>query len=612
MPVIRYEDLKTKRNVTNMPIPTGTKNLGYYLDDAAEDLENPLAEQLRKLKKAYEDVEDPSILKDEESEKVKNALVFLSGLKEFLHKTDKNGVTNYQKICEVLDRRDDDKINKTSARDFSDLLKERDEYYETGLGIDLLNEKMEENTGNRKEEDEQEEPEVFVIDNEGLNSAEDKAPEEPEILVIDNEDQNSAEDKPPVEEIRTAAQHIEVIRDGAFPRKKHMERLNANEREAYFNSFAKILAARELANAKIGDRTNLDASSFAESKMRIRAAQIKDDPHFETFMQELKEHPEKMQAAVDAACKRPGHGGGLEKMFRKHILTLPAGEMSNHNNMKHFMPTYKARIEELKAQAAMRVKEGDNPASEMAEIVTLRNMARAVRDQRGAESLDKPVGTDEYGLLGEETNSLAASDVMLDAIQHQEIRDALKKGHGGLLTERLRTLALNDETLDRETKKRLFANTASRHIVTMRKDAENLKAELDQAIERKQDPQSDKMKDLKQRCQKMIGEYMILDDATRDPKTHAVSDDYSIKDVPWLRVNHMREQGPEVFPEFQNMIKDFTLQELSGMLGAMATNTQNNAMSYMVDTVGAKQAQAHQPANAGRQEAQPDGPQAGM
>ncbi len=48
------------------------------------------------------------------------------------------------------------------------------------------------------------------------------------------------------------------------------------------------------------------------------------------------------------------------------------------------------------------------------------------------------------------------------------------------------------------------------------------------------------------------------------------------------------------------------------MLGSMAKDTQNHAMSYMVDMVKAKQTQAQQPAEAGRQEVQADGPQAGV
>lgn len=639
MPVITYDELKQIKSKNLLRSPGRTKYLGYYLDDAREILGDPLADKLREYKKAFEDVDSPEILQPGESKTVNDALGSLFWFRDFLNETDKDGVTNYQKICEALEKNANGDF---AVRDFANLLKERDEFFQLGLDIPLLNQKMAENKAQRKakEKEKQEEPEGIIHENEGHGGAkeikEDADPviagekkEDPPVIreeeaggagqniIGEDAEENEPLDLPLREpqgpRYHTAAQHIEQIRDGGFPITGHMEQLNFVEQDNYFENFCKILAAREIADSDPGERAKLDASIISDEKLARRAAQLKDDPTLQAFMQELKDHPEKMQAAVDAARKRPGHGGGLEKMFRKYLLTLPAGKLPHNPDLKRFLPTYKERIEELQDQAAKKVAKHGNPVKELSEIITLRNMAKAVRKERGAKSLDKPIETSTQDVLKRETERLSGDLTVQEAARNPRVREEIKTGHGGLMTEKMRACAIQ-MGIDPEIKKSLFGNTASRQLERMRPRADDLKAELDAAIRQSLDPQSPQMQQLRTRSLKMIGEYMILDDVTRDPKTHNVSEAYSIKDVPWQKVNQMREQGTAGFPGFENIVKDFTLQDLSGMLDAMANDTQNHAMTYMVETRNAKQAARQE--NAGRQGQQagpqPDGPQAGV
>ena len=66
------------------------------------------------------------------------------------------------------------------------------------------------------------------------------------------------------------------------------------------------------------------------------------------------------------------HGGELDDMFRKHLRTLPAGELRNDAILKRWMPTVKERIESLQEQAKKSLNAGREVYREATEIMQLR------------------------------------------------------------------------------------------------------------------------------------------------------------------------------------------------------------------------------------------------
>ena len=111
---------------------------------------------------------------------------------------------------------------------------------------------------------------------------------------------------------------------------------------------AKILASRQLANAILGKRKNIDDKKLTQAEIDAQVYKLKNSSEFKEFV--------KQNQPFDAALLADGHGGKFEKTFENFLVkTRPENEMDFDAHGR-----YRARINDnIKATADFEVL--DNP-----------------------------------------------------------------------------------------------------------------------------------------------------------------------------------------------------------------------------------------------------------
>lgn len=345
------------------------------------------------------------------------------------------------------------------------------------------------------------------------------------------------------------------------------------------DQLANIMAARMLADSVRGSKKSLD-KSVSLGDIAAKAAELKNDPTYQGFLNKLNSDPKAMKQAVSAA--KSGHGGALDDMFRDHVKHLPAGQLSNNPLMARYMPTAKERIEILQAHVAK--EEPRELEDTVAEITVLRNLVHAERGKKS--SLDKPIPTDSENSLKAQTSALRRDGTFTPLVREGRARTMglITEGHGGAMVEYFRKAQENKivTSINRETRPILNANTIGGRLDQLRKEATELKA----SVEAGREPVSKAT----QRTGELLSEYIVLDHMSRNPQTGEIDPAQMQRDVPWSKMQQTVEKGFTQNPQYQQTMRSMEGELVSTVLDDMANKKQES----FIDDIGQKMNKAQE------------------
>ncbi len=443
-------------------------------------------------------------------------------------------------------------------------------------------------------------------DDDELDEADDELDEEEEVEP-DIDESKTLTAKSDVVGTRTAADHIESLRDNGFPQ-KNPEELSENDKEIYTDRFLKIMAARELADSVRGSKAKLVATKLSADDINRRALEMKQNGTFSRFMDKLKEDPKLMKAAVSAAGK--GHGGGLDDMFRDYVKNQNAGELRNDGILKRYMPTVKERIEILQKQYGKQqgllkdladvekdltklqkggsekkieateekkdkieeeLESGSTKEKIAAEIIQLRNLSHAVKGKKS--SLDKPVpvaSASEVETLCSKVDAMGSFEDPV--LSDPEVTKLILSGHGGDMAEKARTLAnekLNTDYRDDRLNLATYnGNTIGQRLKDLRRSAGKLSEEIGKRTKNN----GEGMGALMKQGVDLLAETILLDGRVRDPQTGDIMKDQLLTEVPWNTVDKVLAGNPENNPTFNGMFGNLSPNKMIEVLGELSAN----------------------------------------
>ncbi len=541
----------------------------------------------------------------------------LAGFSAFINGSDAGGVPNIARLAAA---------GRKSGQDFDlfAMLASLNEALEMGLDMDALKEKARQLPPGEKwealEDEKEEAPEQAEPEEEEEEAGEDddSLDEEEEEADLDVNEDAVLSGRGDLIGKKTAAAHIEALRDNGFS-EKDPSKLSDRQKELYADRFLKIMAARELADSVRGDKKKLVAAELSAEDIDARALTMKKNGTFSRFLDEVKNDPRKMKAAIAAAGK--GHGGGLDDMFKDYVKNQKAAALRNDNILKRYMPTVKERIEILQDQYKniVDLRESLDDVTESlgslrgrwrdanryvslskkkkklgqaledagtveritAEIIQLRNLGHAVKGKKS--SLDKPipvVSGSEPESLSRNAEELAYRDqgVLVD----EDVAGLIRSGHGGEMAEKARAMA--NESLDPEENRKELAiyneNTVGGRLDRLKRNAGKLAKELGQRAE-----QDAPAQDLMKRSMDLLAETIILDSKVRDPQTGAVLDDQMGKEVPWHSVDKVLSGGPENSPKFRQLFGNL---DAAGMADVLNDLNKKGHDGFIKDLAGQK------------------------
>ena len=568
--MIPYDKLKEKIESGNFSY-MAPAYLGNFFNERAEALKAKGEAELAARLKTYADgmfafamFSDSGNVNEELDANYKEGYKQLAGFKEFLESGKPGEKTNYEKIIAGMD--------ENAHETMTSMLGKVNEDLELGISMEALPDP---------------EPEEQAAENEN---------EGPDQVLPDDDVAN-------VEGRVSAAAYIENIRDNGF-QIKDPARLSAEQKDMYLDRFIRIMAARELADSKRGDKSKLVSHQLTAEDVDKRAAEMKKNQTFQRFMQELKEDPAKMKSAISAAVKRPGHGGGLDDMFKDYVKNQAPIHMDNPAILKRYMPTVKERIEILQKQAERM----DSDAKELAEtqrqllrlqssggsdkkireltekkdkldlrienhgkkyiaaeIIALRNLCHA--DKGHKESLDKviPVTNSELGTI---KDSVALTD-NIDIFADPAVTSLITEGHGGQMMAKARELANADPSIEKGSEASLFfnENTIKTRMNRLEDEAGQLHAKLYDAITRGKE-----WKGLMKKGKELLAESIMLDGKVRNKATGQIDEAKLDRDVPSLEIEKMKRNGPDKNSAFKKLFGDVTPTEMLEHLHKLEVN----------------------------------------
>ncbi len=502
----------------------------------------------------------------------------LAGFGEFINGVGEDGVPNINRLAD---------ISKRSGRniDLFAMLGSINDALEMGLDVEALRERASRQPSAEK----QEEQEEAAPDRE-IGKA--RAAGENATLSAGKDLSGS----------KTAAAHIEALRDKGFP-EKDPSKLSDEQLDVYTDRFLKIMAARELADSVRGSKARLVSTTLSAEDINARALSMKKDATFSRFADRLKSDPRMMKAAIAAAGK--GHGGGLDDMFRDFVKNQSACELRNDAILKRYMPTVKERIEilqeryrgivgmskeleetdaeidkqryrarnekrydslvEKKEKLGNALEDADPVEKIAAEIIQLRNLGHAVKGKKA--SLDKPVpvaAAYEKESLSAKAGYLADEDMGI--LEDPKVTELIMSGHGGDMAEKARELAKAD--MDPEKNREELAiyngNTVGQRLSDLKQKAGELSGALDEQIE-----QGGPTEDLMKQSMDLLAETMLLDGRVRDPKTGGLLDAEMGREVPWSSVDKMLSGNPENNPTFKQLFGSLDPEEMTDVLNEL-------------------------------------------
>ena len=454
------------------------------------------------------------------------------------------------------------------------------------------------------EEDIIEEPEedLLIPAEDEVPAGEAEVPDEQEHVDLINDDLGRFENS------KSAASYIERIRDEGF-RQKDPELLTPEQKDLYLDRFVRIMASRELSDSIRNKSGRLVSTTLDQQTVDRRAAEMKNDPTFRKFFKTLRDDPKQMKEAIDAAAKRPGHGGGLDDMFKKFVKNQPASTMRNDGILKRYMPTVKERLEILQEQhkaytAALKESsavtnklnalEGSNDinakrklqaqktklqntiknyasANVAAEMIALRNIAQADKGKKA--SLEKPIPVaDGKDVLMADSQTLISKKDSRDILETNAVRELIRVGHGGNMMAEARSMANNvlDRNADAKELEVFNKNTIGARLRALEGKAEGVYNGLDAAI-KEGAPAEQHMKNGKL----VLAEYMLLDGKSRDPKTDGIDENLLNQDVPWTEIDTMKRKGPEKNQVFNSLTKNMDPESMKNTMGNLKAGDQN-------------------------------------
>ena len=346
--------------------------------------------------------------------------------------------------------------------------------------------------------------------------------------------------------------------------------------------YAKIMAARMLANSKRGKAKRLKETQLTEEQIEAKAKELAENELFGRFIQSLRDNGQK-RAKAEAAVGA-GHCGGLDDMFKEFLLKLPAGELKNEKLLNRYMPTAKDRIEELQQQVELKRKKNINACQkEAAEITVLRNLAHAERYTKS--SLAKKIPTKPESTLDGQTKTLAESSLFTDtlgALGDREMRNLVREGHGGALVDELRLRNKASLETSPEVTELLNENTVGGRLKTIRRDAEELNERLEEA-EFAYDDDSPEVAELMQESKGLFAEYLALDMLSRDPVSKKIDAGLLEKNVPWSKLKSVKE-NPEKNPVVRALTRDLSFDDVCRSLEYMSKATHEEFISNVQET----------------------------
>ncbi|MBR3040533.1 MAG: hypothetical protein IKI20_07775 [Lachnospiraceae bacterium] len=232
--------------------------------------------------------------------------------------------------------------------------------------------------------------------------------------------------------LEVAINYIEDIRDNQF--KNAAEDYSSQEIDKHIDNVLRIMAARQLADSDRGSSAKLKKAVFTGDEVEMRVDEMKNDPMFKQFLNDVKLDRNLYNKLIKAASSKSGHGGKLDDIYKEYVKNLPARDLHNTRINERYMPTVKERIEILQNKAK---NEKNLPEEAAAEIVVLRNLSRAEIGK--AKTLDKKIPCFEKDTLCYESTKLSRNDYFKDSFGKNTVATGLLlKGHGGDMLQFLR------------------------------------------------------------------------------------------------------------------------------------------------------------------------------
>ena len=502
----------------------------------------PIGQSFRQYRLALRTLHllDPSDGKNKEE--IIGALTTLDSFEDFL-KAETDGKQNYQRLLDkgksmgFKKEQFDRMVNRVNTA--------------AGLGIDLPAPQAAAAAPRWEEPPRQEpRPEEPQPEARQVPPMEEPVPEEPQPAV-------------PQAQTRTADRWIE-----AWKTEAEQEKRKPGYPGAYY---AKIMAARMLANSKRGSAKRLKRTELTEEQINEKARELMENELYGKFIHSLSGSGKKL-AQAEAAINK-GHCGGLDDMFKEFLLKQPAGKLKNEKLLDRYMPTARERIEELKRQVEVKRSRGlISCRKEAAEITVLRNMVHAERYKKS--SLEKKIPTRTESTLDARTELLSESRLFTQALEtaeDAEIRELVTLGHGGAMVDRLRLREKASPQRSPEVTELLNENTVGGRLKTIRRDAEELQERLAQA-RYDHDEDGPEVQALVQESKGLMAEYLALDMLSRDPVTKRIDPQRLEQNVPWSKLESAKKE-PEKNPVVRALTAGMGPVRAGMGLGTMAECT---------------------------------------
>ncbi len=323
---------------------------------------------------------------------------------------------------------------------------------------------------------------------------------------------------------------------------------------------AKIFAARIAADTKGGKAAYLK-KPLSEKQAEEIADALNDSENFKDWLKTLNK--DKAKALLS------GHGGDLEKDFRRHLLKAPPGKLENDPALRRYMPTAKERIEELQRQVkeARKAKLPQEELNELqaaaaAEIIAIRNACRVERNT--GYGLDKPIPPAGEGekTLAETVETLCGDGDMKNVLIAKAKKNLLD-GHGGKMMVDIRA-AVNDGRMSDSVTEIVNDNTVEYRMLKLEDRAGALQEKL------QSENKAEREAALKESRQ-VLGEYIKLS-GTDDQKMH--------DDVPWKSANAAAKSG-----ENASVIRKITAnpEDAEAIMGAMSEGNMGALSQFLHD-----------------------------
>ena len=320
---------------------------------------------------------------------------------------------------------------------------------------------------------------------------------------------------------KTAAKYIEDLKAGATS-------------YATFTSTdtARILAARLLADSKIGYADRLIAKEVTDSEVEKTAEWIKKNTSFDTFFNQNGKK-------IYNAAKARGHGGGIDKLFKEYITNLPVGQLPSRVLYTRYMPTALERIDAIKKQ----IKSGDakDIYAAAAEIAVLRNMVKAEKGEKS--TLTRKLSPEQMANLKEQIETLSKDPSFREMLNDEKTRSLVTSGHGGDFLDRVRRSEKNHPNMSKNASAILNSGTLGAHIEGLKKQASDLFTELNDELTRVRNaPEAErdmgKAWETIEKSKKLLAEYIACDNISRKPVKGAVNTEARLlQDVPASKIS---------------------------------------------------------------------------